>query len=71
MATLVAFGSSQARDWIQATAATYATAAATPDPLTHYTRPGIEPAPPQPLESLQLDSSPAAPQQEPSNFIFQ
>ena len=35
-------GSSQARDRIWATAGTYATAAATPHPLTHCTRPGIK-----------------------------
>ena len=33
MATPVAYGRSQARDWIQAIVATYAAAAATPDPL--------------------------------------
>ena len=38
-------GSSRARDWIQAVAAIYATAVEIPDPLTHYTRPGIEPVP--------------------------
>ena len=40
-----AYGSSQARDRIQATGATHATTAATPDPLTHCTRPGIEALP--------------------------
>ena len=34
---------SQARDQIQHTVVTYATAAAMPDPLTHCARPGIEP----------------------------
>ena len=38
-----------ARDWIWATAVIYTTAAAISDPLTHGTRPGIEPASPQPL----------------------
>jgi len=47
MATVAAFGSSWARDWIQATVATYTTAMATPDPLIHCTGLGIEPAPPQ------------------------
>ena len=32
VATATAYGSSQARDWIQATAVTYATAMATPNP---------------------------------------
>ena len=35
MAALVAYGSSWARDWIQAIVATYTTAAAMPDPLIH------------------------------------
>ena len=35
MATLAAYGSSHARDWIQAATVTYAPAVATPDPLTH------------------------------------
>ena len=39
MATPTGYGSSWARDQIQATAA------ATPDPLTHRAGPGIEPAP--------------------------
>ena len=43
MATPMAYESSQVRDWIWATAVTYATAAAMPDPLTYCTRPGIEP----------------------------
>lgn len=34
---------SQARDRIRATCATYATGVATPDPLTHRTRPGPNP----------------------------
>ena len=33
-----------ARDWIQATVATYTTAVAMPDPLTHCAGPGIKPA---------------------------
>ena len=41
MAAPAAYGSPQARDWIQATAVTYATAAATPDPSTHCTRLGV------------------------------
>ena len=56
MATPEAYGSSQARDGIQDTAATYATAAATLDPLTHCTGPWIEPVPPQQPEPLQSDS---------------
>ena len=34
MATPLAYGGSQARDWTQAAAAIYATAVALPDPLT-------------------------------------
>ena len=49
-------GNSQARDWIWATAVTYATEAAMPDPLIHYAGLGIEPSPPQWPEPLQLDS---------------
>lgn len=37
-------------------AATHATPAATPDPLTHCTRPGMEPAPLRRPEPLQSDS---------------
>ena len=37
MATPTVYGSSSARDWIQATTVTYATAGAMPDPLTIYT----------------------------------
>ena len=55
MAAPVAYGSDQARDWIQATAATHAMAAATLDPLTHCTEPGIKPEPPQQPEPLQWD----------------
>ena len=43
MAATVAYGSSQARDWIQAAAVTYATAVATPNPLIYCTGLGIEP----------------------------
>ena len=39
MTALTAHGSSQARDWIWATAATYAAIAAMLDPLTHCARP--------------------------------
>ena len=42
-----AHGISWARDRIQAAAATYTTAAATLDPLSHCTGLGIKPAPPQ------------------------
>ena len=44
-----------ARDWLGAAAATYATAAAMPDPLIHGARPGIESVPPQWPEPLQSD----------------
>ena len=43
MTTPTACGSSQARDWIQAAATTYATATAMPDPWTHRTRWGLNP----------------------------
>ena len=52
MATPVAYGSSQARDCIPATAETYAVAVATLDPLTHGAWPGMEPVPPQRHELL-------------------
>ena len=42
-----AYGSSQARDQIQATAAAYAIAAVMPGPLTHCLGPGIQSALPQ------------------------
>ena len=45
MAAPIAYGSSQAKEYIRATAAIYAGAAATPDPLTYCTRLGIEPVP--------------------------
>ena len=45
MATPMTYGSSRARDRIQAAAATYATAKATLNPLTHCARLGIKPAP--------------------------
>ena len=45
MATPMAYGSSPARDQIQASALTDGTAAATPDPLTHCAGLGIKPAP--------------------------
>lgn len=48
----------QARDFIQAAAATFATDAATPDPLAHCARLGMEPEP------RPLDSYPTAPQWE-------
>jgi len=44
MAALLAYGSSWARDSMQATAATYPTAAAILDPLTHCIGTGIKPA---------------------------
>ena len=51
-----AYGSSQARDWIQATAATYTPAVAMWDPLTHCAGLGIKPTPSQWPEPWQLDS---------------
>ena len=47
MAVLMAYGSSQARDRIQAAAETYTTAAAMPDPLTYCTGLEIKLTPPQ------------------------
>ena len=54
MATPMAYGSSLARDWIQAASVTYATAVAIPVPLTHCTGLRIKPVPlqwPEPLHS--------------------
>ena len=51
MATPMACGSSQARDWIWPTAP-----AALPDPLTHCAGPGIESEPPVHPKMLPLDS---------------
>ena len=48
--------STQARDWIQDTAVTYAPAAATPRPLTHCSGLKIKPAPVQQPKPLKLDS---------------
>ena len=45
MATSTVYGSSQARDWIWATTAIYATASTMLDPLTHWARLGIKPLP--------------------------
>ena len=45
MAAPTAYGGSQARDRIRATAAAYTTAAAMPDPLAHRAGLGIEPMP--------------------------
>ena len=50
------YGSSLLGDWIQATAVTHTTVVATPDPLTQQAGLGIEPAPPQGPEQLELDS---------------
>ena len=65
-----AYGSSQARDWLRATAATYATyatyaaAVAMPDPLTQCTGQGIRPTPPYRPKMLQSDSTPSVLQRE-------
>lgn len=48
----VVYGSSQDRDSVWAEAANYAAAGTMPGPLTHYTRPEIEPLPPQWTELL-------------------
>lgn len=53
MATLEAYGSSWARDWIWASAVGFITAEATPDPLIHCAEPGIEPTPLKQSELLQ------------------
>ena len=58
MATPIAHGSSWAKDWM------WATAAATPDPLTQCAGPGTEPKPLQQSEPLQLGSYPSKPQRE-------
>ena len=64
MAALMVYGSSQARDWIQASAATYVRYEAMPDPLTQYAGMGIESTPPQRPELLQSESYPTVPQWE-------
>ena len=56
MTTSTAYGSSWAKDQIQAAAMNYTAAAATPDPLTGYTGPGIKPLPLQLPVLLQSDS---------------
>ena len=58
--------SSQARDPILNTAVTYTTATATPNPLSHCARPGIEPA----SWCCGDSASPAAPQQKLLNTEF-
>ena len=50
----MAYGRSQARDWILAAAVTYPAAVAMPNPLTRCARPEREPAP----EPLQSDFNP-------------
>ena len=55
MAALMAYGSSWARDWIQTSVVTYASAVVMPDPLTHFTGPEMEPLPLQ-SELLWSDS---------------
>ena len=52
----VAYGGSSARDWIWATAETYAAAVAMLDTLTHWSGLGIKHTPPQKTEPQQLDS---------------
>ena len=54
MATSVAYGKSQVRDWIQATAAT------TLDALTHCAMIGIKPVPPERPQPWQSNSLPSA-----------
>ena len=56
MAEPSAYGSSQARDWIQAAVV------AMLDPVTHCARPGMEPVPLQWPKLWQLDSHPITPQ---------
>ena len=56
MTTAEAYGGFQVRDWIQATAGTYTTAAAILATLTHYSGPEIKPMPPQPSDPLKSDS---------------
>ena len=56
MATSMTYVSSQARDWIWAQAATYATVVAMPESLTHYAGLGIKLPLPQRSEKLQSDA---------------
>ena len=58
MAAPSAYGSSQDRDWIRATAMTYATGTAMLDLLTHCTGLGIEPAPCSDLSHYSLIFNP-------------
>ena len=51
-----AYGSSPAKDWIWATAATHTTAVAVPDPLIHFARLGVEPISLQRPKLLQSNS---------------
>ena len=70
MAVPTAYGSSWARDWIQVTAATYATAVAIPDSLTHCAGPGTEAVPLQRPKPLLSDSSATVPQWELPDWIL-
>ena len=56
MAALTAYGSSRAKDWIQAAAVTYAAAAAISDLLIHCPKPGIKPTPLQQSGLLHPDT---------------
>ena len=57
MAASTGYGSSWAKDWVQAADVTYTAAIAImPDPLTHCASRVIKPVPPQQPEPLQLDS---------------
>lgn len=56
MVAPTACGSSRSSDWIWSTAATDATAGATPHPLTHCVQPELEPTPPLQHEPLRWGS---------------
>ena len=64
MAVPMAYGSSQTRGWIWASAMTYAATAAMLDPLTYCAQLGIELEPPWGPEPWQSDSKPTALQRD-------
>ena len=70
MVTPAAYGSSQARAWIRATAATYTAVMTTSDPLIHCTRLRTRPSPPQQPEPLQSDFQATAPPWELPSLIL-
>ena len=68
MTTPAAYGSAWAGDWTWASAVTYTTAAATPNPSTHCMGMGIKPKPLQGPEPVQL--IPDSPHHSGTSFPF-